>query len=74
MNSGGLANDDEQLIYLHLTQGISMATKKQKIHAIIHAASLTAGGIGSGLAQIPGADMPILMALQTAMIVAIGAE
>lgn len=51
-----------------------MATKKQKIHAIIHTAALTAGGVGSGLAQIPGADMPILMALQTAMIVAIGAE
>jgi len=51
-----------------------MTTKKQRIHAIIHAASLTAGGVGSGLAQIPGADMPILMALQTAMIVAIGAE
>jgi len=35
---------------------------------------LTAGGVGSGLAQIPGSDMPILMALQTAMIVAIATE
>lgn len=35
---------------------------------------MTAGGIGSGLAQIPGADMPILIALQTAMIIAIGSE
>ena len=35
---------------------------------------MTAGGIGSGLAQIPGSDMPILMTLQTAMIIAIGTE
>ena len=51
-----------------------MATKNPKIHAIIHTTTLTAGGIGAGLAQIPGGDMPILMALQTAMIVAIGHE
>ena len=48
--------------------------KKKKIHTIIHTATLTAGGIGAGLAQIPGSDMPVLMALQTAMIVAIGHE
>jgi len=35
---------------------------------------VTAGGIGAGLAQLPGSDMPALMALQTAMIVAIGHE
>ena len=35
---------------------------------------MTAGGVGSGLAQIPGSDMPILMALQTAMIIAIATE
>lgn len=50
-----------------------MATSN-KIHAIIHTASVTAGGIGAGLAQLPGSDMPALMALQTAMIVAIGHE
>jgi uncharacterized protein (DUF697 family) len=48
--------------------------KKKKIHAIIHTATLTAGGIGAGLAQLPGADMPVLTALQTAMIIAIGHE
>ena len=48
--------------------------KKKKIHAIIHTATLTAGGIGAGLAQLPGADMPVLTALQTAMIIAIGQE
>lgn len=51
-----------------------MATKEQKIHAIIHSASLTAGGIGAGFAQLPGADMPVLTAVQTAMIIAIGHE
>lgn len=51
-----------------------MTTKSQKIHAIIHTATVTAGGIGAGLAQLPGADMPALMALQTAMIIAIGHE
>jgi len=48
--------------------------KKRRIHAIIHSAAMTAGGIGSGLAQIPGADMPVLMALQTAMIISIATE
>ena len=49
-----------------------MATKNQKIHSIIHSTSVTAGGIGAGLAQLPGSDMPVLMALQVGMIVAIG--
>lgn len=48
--------------------------KKHKIHAIIHLAAVTAGGVGSGFAQIPGADMPVLIALQTAMIISIGSE
>lgn len=51
-----------------------MATRNRKIHSIIHFASVTAGGIGAGLAQLPGSDMPMLMALQTAMILAIGHE
>ncbi|MBV5340621.1 MAG: hypothetical protein J0665_13875 [Deltaproteobacteria bacterium] len=51
-----------------------MAINTNKIHAIIHTASVTAGGIGAGLAQLPGADMPALAALQTAMIIAIGHE
>lgn len=37
-------------------------------------ATITAGGIGAGLALLPGSDMPALTALQTAMIVAIGHE
>lgn len=49
-----------------------MPSKNQKIHSIIHAAAATAGGIGAGLAQLPGSDMPALMSLQVGMIVAIG--
>lgn len=51
-----------------------MAKNSKKVHAIIHTASVTAGGVGAGLAQLPGADMPALVALQTAMIIAIGHE
>ncbi|MCA1766396.1 MAG: hypothetical protein LC633_09170 [Desulfobulbaceae bacterium] len=51
-----------------------MKPDKKKINAIIHTASLTAAGIGAGLAQLPGSDMPALAALQAAMIVAIGHE
>ena len=32
------------------------AEQKKKCHAIIHAASVAAGGAGAGMAQIPGSD------------------
>lgn len=51
-----------------------MATKNQKIHGIIHTAATSAGLVGGGMAQIPGADMPVIMGLQTAMIVAVANE
>lgn len=44
---------------------------KTGIHTIIHGASVAAGGIGAGLAQIPGSDAPALMAIQSGMIIAI---
>ena len=43
-----------------------------KVHGIIHTASASAAGVGAGLAQIPGSDMPILCGIQSAMIIAIG--
>ena len=49
-----------------------MATQDQKIHGIIHSASLSAAAVGAGMAQLPGADAPVLAGIQTAMIVAIG--
>lgn len=51
-----------------------MATTNQKIHGIIHGAAVAAGWVGAGMAQLPGADMPIIMGIQATMIVAIGAE
>ena len=50
-----------------------MATKNQQVHGVIHTASAACAAVGGGLAQIPGADMPILMGLQATMIVGIGA-
>ena len=48
-------------------------TKKQKSKCkkIIHAASLSAGGIGAGVAQIPGADNLAIKPIQIAMITAL---
>ena len=48
-----------------------MATKNQKVHGVIHTASAAAAGVGAGLAQIPGSDMPVIMGIQAAMIVGI---
>lgn len=51
-----------------------MTSKQQKqVHAIIHSASASAAAIGGGLANIPGSDAPILVTLQTGMIISIGA-
>jgi uncharacterized protein (DUF697 family) len=49
-------------------------TKNQKVHGIIHAASAAAASVGAGLAQLPGSDGPVLVAIQTTMIVAIAAQ
>lgn len=48
-------------------------SNKKKCHAIIHAAAGSAAGVGAGLAQIPGSDAPVLVAIQTAMIISLGA-
>lgn len=51
-----------------------MATRIQKIHGIIHGASLACAAIGAGLAQVPGSDSVAIVPLQTAMITAIATE
>ena len=51
-----------------------MATKAEKIHALIHAAAAAAAAVGGGLAQVPGSDTAVITPIQVAMIVAIGAE
>ena len=40
------------------------------VHVIIHSAS-AAAGVGAGLAQLPGSDAPVLVGLQTGMILGI---
>lgn len=51
-----------------------MATKNQKVHGIVHLASVAAGVVGLGLAQMPGSDAPLLAGIQTTMIAAIANE
>ena len=46
----------------------------QKVHGIIHTAAIASGSVGAGLAQLPGADAPVLTAIQTTMIIAIAHE
>lgn len=49
-------------------------TEKQlkKCHAIIHAASVAAGGVGTGLAQIPLSDNAIITPIQATMVSSLG--
>ena len=46
-------------------------TKNEKIHSIIHLAAAASAGVGAGLAQLPGADAPVLMGIQATMITGI---
>ena len=46
--------------------------QKKECHAIIHAASVAAAGIGGGLAQIPGSDNVPLTAIQLTMTISLG--
>ncbi len=45
----------------------------KRCHAIIHAASVAAGGVGTGLAQVPVADHALIIPIQTTMIISLGA-
>lgn len=47
--------------------------ESKKCHAIIHSASVTAGGVGTGFAQLPCADNVALIPIQVTMIIALGA-
>ena len=46
--------------------------QRRKCHAIIHGASVSAGAIGAGLAQIPGSDNAIITPIQIGMTIALG--
>ena len=51
-----------------------MSTRNQRVHGIIHTASVAAAAVGAGLAQIPGSDSPVLAGIQTTMIIALAEE
>ena len=46
--------------------------QKTKCNAIIHSAAVAAGGVGTGMAQIPIADNAVITPIQIGMIVALG--
>ena len=48
------------------------AEQKKKCHAIIHAASVAAGGAGAGMAQIPGSDNAVITPIQLTMTISLG--
>ena len=53
---------------------MSYMTSEQytKCHAIIHSASLSAGAVGAGLAQIPCSDNLVITPIQLVMTIALG--
>ena len=46
--------------------------QRAQCHAIIHTASVAAGGIGAGLAQIPGSDNALITPIQLTMTISLG--
>jgi uncharacterized protein (DUF697 family) len=58
----------------NMTGEFFMASTKQKVHGIIHEASMACAGIGGGSAPVPGSDSVAIVPIQTAMIVAIASE
>jgi uncharacterized protein (DUF697 family) len=57
-----------------MTGAFLMASTKQNVHGIIHAASDACAGIDGGLAQVPESDSGAIVPIQTAMIIAIASE
>lgn len=47
--------------------------EKKKCQAIIHAASAGAATVGAGFAQLPGSDNAVIVPMQVAMVISLGA-
>ncbi len=47
--------------------------QRMKCHAIIHAASIAAAGVGAGLAQVPTSDNALITPIQLNMTISLGA-
>lgn len=47
--------------------------QKAKCHSIIHSASIGAGGIGAGFAQLPCSDSLAIVPIQVTMVILLGA-
>lgn len=48
-------------------------SQENKCHAIIHGAAVLGGGAAFGMAQLPGADVPVLAGIEVTMVIALGA-
>ncbi len=46
--------------------------QREKCHMIIHSASISAGAVGAGLAQLPGTDAAVIIPIQITMVLALG--
>lgn len=46
--------------------------QREKCHAVIHSASVAAGGVGAAGAQIPVADNAVIVPIQVGMIIGLG--
>jgi len=57
-----------------MTGELFMASTKQKVHEIIHAASSACAGIAGGSAQAPESGSVAIVPIQTNMILAIASE
>jgi uncharacterized protein (DUF697 family) len=67
------SNENSSDIPSGIVKGIKLSKEQTaKCHAIIHTASVAAGGIGTGLAQIPLSDNLLLAPIQITMVISIG--